>query len=109
MYSPQGGIPVRLGYCAVLVKLALAEELAPFPLRLEVTVAFSVEDPDVDEAGDVRAGVWVSDVAPHARSAANRRETWKVRSDVGSDKYFILPCWLDPQLEGRLARFGIAC
>jgi len=43
----QGGTPVRLGNCAVLVKVALADELA-----LEREVA--VELPEEDEAGDVR-------------------------------------------------------
>jgi len=52
----QGGIPVKLGYCAVLVELALIDELA---LRLEVDVAltFPVDDPDGRELGGVRAGL----------------------------------------------------
>jgi hypothetical protein len=47
MHSPQGGTPVRLGNCAVLVKVALADELA---LEEEVAIAL----PEEDEAGDVK-------------------------------------------------------
>ena len=57
-------------------------------------------DADVDGAGGVRAGLLESDVAPHATPAPNRRETWKVRKEVGSDKYFISPPRLEKQ--GRL-------
>jgi hypothetical protein len=45
MYSPQGGTPVRLGNCAVLVKVALADELV---VEEEAAVAL----PD-DGTGDV--------------------------------------------------------
>jgi len=52
----QGGIPLKLGYCAVLVEVALMDELA-VRLEVEVVLAFLVEEPDGDELGDVRDAV----------------------------------------------------
>ena len=55
--SPQGGIPVRLGNCAVLVEVGMVELDCTLPLGEEVALMLFVDDPDVNELGGVRGGL----------------------------------------------------
>lgn len=72
----QGGTPLRLGNCAVLVEVALKDELTLCPLGLgDVAVELVTEALGVDEAGVVVAGLLVSDVAAHVVLAPKRRAT----------------------------------
>jgi len=55
--TAQGGIPVRLGNCAVLVEVGMVELDCTLPLGGEVALMLFVDDPDVNELGGVRGGL----------------------------------------------------
>ena len=70
--SPQSGTPDKLGYCAVLVGLALVvDELAL--LELEAVLVFVVVVEDANVLWDVSVALLVLDVCPHVVPTPKKR------------------------------------